>query len=158
MAQKRRDSCIHQSLWGFQVRLEEVGIWFEGFFNHLYLIIVNNMQCTLISGASLVTDRPVVIFPIGYMYDIERFRIERLLLSTYWMFYTRPRCMSKPDFASIKNIFYWLCAIIIVIKTFFTQLLELLFSIPLSMSRTCMVSEKNRRKESTLIEKLKQKN
>ena len=35
----------------------------------------------------LVTYRPIVVFPIGYMYHIER-----CLLSTYWMFYTRPRC------------------------------------------------------------------
>ena len=53
------------------------------------LIIVNNMQCTLISGIILVTDRPIVVFP---MYHIEWFRIERRLLSTYWTFYTRPRC------------------------------------------------------------------
>ena len=49
------------------------------FLKHLYIIIVNNMQCTLISGTVLVTDRPIVIFPIGYMYHIERFHIERCL-------------------------------------------------------------------------------
>ena len=30
------------------------------------------MQCTLISLTILVTDRPIVVFPIGYMYRIER--------------------------------------------------------------------------------------
>ena len=29
---------------------------FNVFFNHLYIIIVHNMQCTLISGTILVTD------------------------------------------------------------------------------------------------------
>ena len=43
-----------------------------GFFNHLYLIIVNDMQCTLISGTILVTDRPIAVFPMGYMYRIKR--------------------------------------------------------------------------------------
>ena len=37
------------------------------------------MQYTLISGTMLVTDRPIVVFPIGYIYHIEQFHIERQL-------------------------------------------------------------------------------
>ena len=37
------------------------------------------MQCTLISGTILVTDRSIVVFSIVYMYHIERFHIERRL-------------------------------------------------------------------------------
>ena len=108
LSQSNVRTIWHKSKWssqslGFSLplylhprRIKARKTLFDVIFNHLYLIIVNNMQCTLISGTILVTDRPIVIFPIGYMYHIER----RLLL-TYWTFYTRPKCIYTSIWKSI---------------------------------------------------------